>query len=158
MKQIVGLLLAMQLVTSNCLAQIGGSIKLFRFGTIGNEKPAVLTADGQRLNVSAFGGDYNEQFFAGNGIEVLEKWLAKNRDKCPPVPKNARIASCVARPSKIVAIGLNYAALPLLLLYHCSNCFRSPLICSALFTIIKCPPFMILKSGFLLGSILSCVP
>ena len=59
------------------------------------------------LNVSAFGGDYNEQFFAGIGIEVMEKWLTKNRDKCPPVPKNARIASCVARPSKIVAIGLN---------------------------------------------------
>jgi 2,4-didehydro-3-deoxy-L-rhamnonate hydrolase len=83
-------------------------IKLFRFGNTGNEKPAVITADGKKINVSAFGEDYNEKFFAANGIERLEKWLVKNVAKCPAVPANVRIASCVARPSKIVAIGLNY--------------------------------------------------
>jgi 2-keto-4-pentenoate hydratase/2-oxohepta-3-ene-1,7-dioic acid hydratase in catechol pathway len=79
-----------------------------RFGNAGNEKPAVITADGKRLNVSVFGEDYNEKFFATNGIERLEKWLAKNISKCPAVPADARIGSPVARPSKIVAIGLNY--------------------------------------------------
>ncbi|MDX1935751.1 MAG: fumarylacetoacetate hydrolase family protein [Flavihumibacter sp.] len=54
--------------------------------------------------------DYDEAFFASNGIERLEIWLLKNKSKCAMVPDNARIASCVARPSKIIAIGLNYEA------------------------------------------------
>lgn len=101
-------LILLQLLFITVAAQSILPIKLFRFGDTGSEKPAVLTADGKRLSVSSFGEDYNEQFFATNGIERLEKWLAKNIAKCPAVPANARLASCVARPSKIVAIGLNY--------------------------------------------------
>ncbi len=89
-------------------AQDSKSIQLFRYGNSGGEKPAVVMPDGKKLDVSSFGEDYNEQFFASNGIERLEKWLINNRSKCPVVPVNARIASCITRPSKIVAIGLNY--------------------------------------------------
>jgi len=109
MKQFICLIIAMQIFAAYSIAQSSGSIKLFRFGNAGNEKPAVLTADNKKLNVSAFGEDYNEKFFATNGIDRLDKWLIKNSSKCPAVPANARIASCIARPSKIVAIGLNYA-------------------------------------------------
>lgn len=91
-----------------CQAQNKTSIKLFRFGNEGDEKPGVLTADGKMLDVSAFGEDYNEKFFSGNGIKRLEEWVVKNRSICPQVPSQTRMASCVARPSKIVAIGLNY--------------------------------------------------
>jgi 2-keto-4-pentenoate hydratase/2-oxohepta-3-ene-1,7-dioic acid hydratase in catechol pathway len=108
MKKFIFLIIGMQLFAANSIAQNSGSIKLFRFGNTGNEKPAVITADGKKLNVAAFGEDYNEKFFATNGIERLEKWLVKNISKCPAVPAGARLASCVARPSKIVAIGLNY--------------------------------------------------
>ena len=101
-------LLLFQLLFMTAAAQTISPIKLFRFGNAKNEKPAVLTSDGKKLNVAAFGEDYNEEFFATNGIERLEKWVAKNISKCPTVPANARIASCVARPSKIIAIGLNY--------------------------------------------------
>ena len=38
----------------------------------------------------------------------LEKWFNDNESKCPKVSDKSRIASCIARPSKIVAIGLNY--------------------------------------------------
>lgn len=85
------------------------SMKLFRFGNEGSEKPGVVTSEGKRLDVSAFGEDYNEKFFATDGMARLEKWVPDNLKKCPEVPSAARIASCVARPSKIVAIGLNYA-------------------------------------------------
>jgi len=84
------------------------AIKLFRFGSFEQEKPAVELADGTRLGVSAFGEDYNENFFATDGLKRLQTWLTSNTDKCPRVPDGARLGSCVARPSKIIAIGLNY--------------------------------------------------
>lgn len=90
------------------MAQNKNSIKLFRFGNDTNEKPGVLTADGKMLDVSAFGEDYNEKFFAGNSIIRLKEWLIRNGSNCPQVPSQTRMASCIARPSKIVAIGLNY--------------------------------------------------
>lgn len=82
-------------------------MKLIRFGAFENEKPGVLTAEGKRLDVSAFGEDYNEKFFATNGLERLEAWL--NTNECPEVSEGERLGSCVARPSKIICIGLNYA-------------------------------------------------
>ena len=84
-------------------------MKLFRFGNIGDESPAVLLEDGRALNVKAFNEDYNEQFFETNGIERLAAWLEQNADDCPAVPDTFRYASCITRPSKIICIGLNYA-------------------------------------------------
>ncbi|MDX2248475.1 MAG: fumarylacetoacetate hydrolase family protein [Bacteroidia bacterium] len=86
------------------------AIKLFRFGEIQKEKPAVEYPDGTRLDVTAFGEDYNEKFFETDGVNRLQNWLIQNATKCPKVGTNERFASCVARPSKIVGIGLNYAA------------------------------------------------
>lgn len=83
-------------------------MKLFRFGAPGNEKPAVIF-EGSRLDVSRFTTDFNEAFFEDNGIEKLAIWLAGNADLCPPVAEGVRYGSAVARPSKIVCVGLNYA-------------------------------------------------
>jgi 2,4-didehydro-3-deoxy-L-rhamnonate hydrolase len=82
-------------------------MKLIRFGAFENEKPGVLSSDGKKLNVSAFGEDYNEKFFATNGLERLSEWLKTN--DCPEISETERLGSCVARPSKIICIGLNYA-------------------------------------------------
>lgn len=84
-------------------------MKLFRFGTFEQEKPGVILPNGRKIDVSAFGQDYNEAFFASNGIHRLAKWLTANADTCPEVSDSIRLGSCVARPSKIVCIGLNYA-------------------------------------------------
>lgn len=83
-------------------------MKLFRFGQLENEKPGVLL-DNKKLDVSAFGEDYNEAFFATDGVSRLQKWLTENANNCPQISDDERFASCVARPSKIVCIGLNYA-------------------------------------------------
>ena len=109
MKKIT-LLLFIQFYCTMILAQPTdhSNIKLFRFGSIENEKPAVEYYNGTRLDVSAFGEDYNEKFFSTDGITRLQKWLRTNASKCPAVPLNMRTGSCVARPSKIVAVGLNY--------------------------------------------------
>ena len=84
-------------------------MKLLRFGEFENESPAVELSNGKRIDVAAFGEDYNEKFFATDGVARLANWLKNNAANCPEVPADARIGSCVARPSKIVCIGLNYA-------------------------------------------------
>jgi 2-keto-4-pentenoate hydratase/2-oxohepta-3-ene-1,7-dioic acid hydratase in catechol pathway len=84
-------------------------MKLLRFGEFENEKPAVELTNGKRIDVSAFGEDFNEAFFASDGLNRLAKWLETEVAVCQELPANARIGSCIARPSKIVCIGLNYA-------------------------------------------------
>lgn len=84
-------------------------MKLIRFGTPQNEKPGVQLQDGTRLDVSAFGSDYDETFFGTEGIEKLSQWLEQHQDSCPVVARDVRLGAPLARPSKIVCVGLNYA-------------------------------------------------
>lgn len=83
-------------------------MKLIRFGEAGQEKPGILLTDGTRLDVSAFASDYDEKFFANNGIERLREWLAGPDASTPKVPDSVRLGPPVGRPSKIVCIGLNF--------------------------------------------------
>jgi 2,4-didehydro-3-deoxy-L-rhamnonate hydrolase len=83
-------------------------MKLIRFGELGKEKPGVVIGDGIRLDVSAFGSDYNEDFFAGNGLLHLERWLEENRSSLPIINQGVRLGSPICRPSKIVCVGLNF--------------------------------------------------
>jgi 2,4-didehydro-3-deoxy-L-rhamnonate hydrolase len=85
-------------------------VKLFRFGPAGAERPGVLLPDGTRIDASAFGQDWNEAFFApgADGMARLARWVAGEAGKAPRVPAAARLASAVARPSKLVCNGLNY--------------------------------------------------
>jgi 2,4-didehydro-3-deoxy-L-rhamnonate hydrolase len=84
-------------------------MKLIRFGAINEEKPGVLLANGTKLDVSAFGHDYDETFFGDNGIEKLQAWIENNQDSCPVVGDDVRLGPPLMRPSKIVCVGLNYA-------------------------------------------------
>jgi 2,4-didehydro-3-deoxy-L-rhamnonate hydrolase len=87
-------------------------VKLFRFGAPGAERPGVLLHDGARVDASGFGPgiDWNEAFFAqgADGLARLARWVAKEAPSAPRAPEGARLASAVARPSKLVCIGLNY--------------------------------------------------
>jgi len=82
-------------------------MKLIRFGAQGKEKIGVQIG-GVNYDVSAFGGDYNEQFFAEDGVARLEEFVKANEGKFIEVPQDERIGAPFARPSKIVCIGLNY--------------------------------------------------
>lgn len=83
-------------------------MKLVRHGPVGAEAPGVLLDDGARIDCRAVAQDWNEAFFAHGGLERLSAWLATNAATAPRVPREARWASCVARPSKIICIGLNF--------------------------------------------------
>jgi 2-keto-4-pentenoate hydratase/2-oxohepta-3-ene-1,7-dioic acid hydratase in catechol pathway len=84
-------------------------MKLIRFGNPGAEKPGLQLADGRRIDASGFGSDYDEAFFGGDGLARLAAWADANAANAPIVEPGTRLGPCVARPSKIVCIGLNYA-------------------------------------------------
>ncbi|HEU0123328.1 MAG TPA: fumarylacetoacetate hydrolase family protein [Bryobacteraceae bacterium] len=84
-------------------------MKLIRFGNPGAEKPGLQLADGKRIDASGFGSDYDEAFFGGDGLARLAAWAEANAATAPEVEPGTRLGPCVARPSKIVCIGLNYA-------------------------------------------------
>jgi 2-keto-4-pentenoate hydratase/2-oxohepta-3-ene-1,7-dioic acid hydratase in catechol pathway len=84
-------------------------MKLLRFRTGENTKIGIQNDKGVRIDVSAFGEDYNEDFFQTNGLQRLSTWLKENESDCPEISNSVELDSCIARPSKIVCIGLNYA-------------------------------------------------
>ena len=83
-------------------------MKLIRFGELNKEKPGLLIDD-VYYDVSALGEDFNETFFESDGLSRLESFLEVNKVNLKRIPEGSRIGSPIARPSKIVCIGLNYA-------------------------------------------------
>jgi 2,4-didehydro-3-deoxy-L-rhamnonate hydrolase len=83
-------------------------MKLIRIGEPGKEKPGLILPDGSRINASAFVSDYDEKFFESGGIARLAAWARTNAANAPRMDPAVRLGSPVARPSKIVCIGLNF--------------------------------------------------
>jgi 2,4-didehydro-3-deoxy-L-rhamnonate hydrolase len=83
-------------------------MKLIRFGEAGRERPGVQLPDGSRVDASAFGADYDEAFFGGDGLQRLQDWCNRDASRAPRVPPEARLGPPLCRPSKIVCIGLNF--------------------------------------------------
>ena len=81
-------------------------MKLIRFGEAGKEKPGVIV-DNKYFDLSLYVKEYDEDFFEHDGIARLKKIIADN--KLPEISMHERLGSPVARPSKIVCVGLNYA-------------------------------------------------
>lgn len=84
-------------------------MKLARYGPPGAERPGLLLDDGTRLDASGQVRDYDEAFFAGDAIEDLRRWVTANRAAAPRISADARLGCPIARPSKIVCIGLNFS-------------------------------------------------
>ena len=78
-------------------------MKLARIGAVGQEKPAIYE-NGEYYDVSSIFSDFNESFFEKGGLAAISKLKATDFPKI-----SGRVGSCVARPSKIVCVGLNYA-------------------------------------------------
>ena len=80
-------------------------MKLIRFGEAGAEKPGVII-DETYYDVSSLVNDYDENFFAGDAITKLAEAI-KTAD-LPKVDSSVRLGAALARPSKIICVGLNY--------------------------------------------------
>ena len=87
-------------------------MKLIRFGDPGRERPGLQLEDGARVDAAAFGEDawdYDERFFASGGLARLRDWAQREAARAPRVASGARLGPPIARPSKIVCIGLNFS-------------------------------------------------
>lgn len=80
-------------------------MKLLRYGPTGQEKPGLLDRDGQIRDLSGVVGDIDGESLAPASLDRLRRL---DPATLPMVSGLPRLGPCVARVSKIVAIGLNY--------------------------------------------------
>lgn len=82
------------------------SLKLFRFGEVGAEKPGIIAADGSMRDLSTVVNDIG-------GIHLSRKGLAQiatlDTHNLPHLDSTIRLAPCIAGTGKFICIGLNYA-------------------------------------------------
>jgi len=81
-------------------------MKLLRVGEFGKEKPAALGKDGKIRDLSQHMPDLNPSTL---NFENLQKLQKLDLATLPEVAPSTRIGSCIARPGKFLAIGLNYS-------------------------------------------------
>lgn len=88
-------------------------MKLVRYGKVGFENTAVLAND-KMIGTEGEFQSYNEDFFANDGMSALTSWVdggcEGGREVLAGISSGGeRIGAPIARPSKIVCVGKNYA-------------------------------------------------
>ena len=81
-------------------------MKLLRVGTKGKEKPAVLDANGKIRDISSLIKDLIPEHLNFNTFSKLQ---SANLSSLPELSSSERIGSCILKPGKFVAIGLNFS-------------------------------------------------
>ena len=81
-------------------------MKLLRLGQKGKEKPAVLDNGGKIRDISSHVEDLNPHFL---NFETISKLQGTDLSTLPELPSTERIGSCITKPGKFVAIGLNFS-------------------------------------------------
>ena len=82
-------------------------MKIARFGAIGSERPAVMLNQSQAIYVDHLIKDWNRSELEAGAVEKVKS--ADLSSQTPFDIAGLRIASPVARPTKLICIGLNYA-------------------------------------------------
>ena len=81
-------------------------MKLLRIGNKGKEKPAVLDDSGKIRDLSSQIKDLNPDNL---NFKTIKKINNINLEELPEISNSERIGSCIAKPGKFIAIGLNYS-------------------------------------------------
>ncbi len=81
-------------------------MKLLRVGKKGNEKPAAIDKDGKIRDISSQVTDLNPDYL---NFETLSKLQDIDLSSLPELSSSERIGSCITKPGKFIAIGLNYS-------------------------------------------------
>jgi 2-keto-4-pentenoate hydratase/2-oxohepta-3-ene-1,7-dioic acid hydratase in catechol pathway len=82
-------------------------VKLLRVGAPGQEQPAVRTDEGRLLDLRSVTLDIDGDFLASGGVDRAR--VAVEAGELPELdPEGLRIGAPLARPGKIVCVGLNY--------------------------------------------------
>ncbi|GGT03817.1 fumarylacetoacetate hydrolase family protein [Streptomyces chromofuscus] len=82
-------------------------MRFLRVGPAGSERPAVLDADGVAHDLTSLTADIDGTFLAGDGVQRTRAALAEGALPRREVT-GRRIGAPVARPGKVVCVGLNY--------------------------------------------------
>jgi 2-keto-4-pentenoate hydratase/2-oxohepta-3-ene-1,7-dioic acid hydratase in catechol pathway len=82
-------------------------MKLARLGKFGSEKPAIVISDTEAVFVDDVVADFNRETLSNGAIEKLRKLDLSSRPKVKI--SDYRLGSPVARPTKAICVGLNYA-------------------------------------------------
>ncbi len=82
-------------------------MKLIRYRENGKVKPAIFEDD-TYLSVADYIHDYDEAFFETGGLQTLSDLVKSKASELTVISKGVSLDAPVARPSKIVCIGLNY--------------------------------------------------
>lgn len=83
-------------------------MRLIRFGEKGLEKPGILDEQDIRRDLSGVFKEWDSAFFNNEGLSELEAYLQDN-PQIPEVREEIRWAAPIARPGKVICIGLNYS-------------------------------------------------
>jgi 2-keto-4-pentenoate hydratase/2-oxohepta-3-ene-1,7-dioic acid hydratase in catechol pathway len=84
-------------------------MRLIRVGEPGAERPGLLLPSGRRVDATPAGcGDYDEAFFGSDGLATLAAWADSEGDGAAELDPSERLGPPVARPSKLVCVGLNF--------------------------------------------------
>ena len=83
-------------------------MKLIRFGDPGAERPGILDEHGVRRDLSSRFRDWDRGFFNEGGLDRVREYLSINPWPTA-VSEHERWASPIARPGKVICIGLNYS-------------------------------------------------
>jgi len=81
-------------------------MKLLRIGNLGKEKPVVLDKDGKYRDLSSHVEDLNPNNL---NFETFSKIKDLDHSSLPEISNSERIGSCISRPGKFIAIGLNFS-------------------------------------------------
>jgi len=81
-------------------------MKLFRWGPRGEERPGLLDGNGQMRDLTGFLSDIDSVAVSAAGQAALSAQIPED---FPLVPDGARLGPCIARPGKIIGVGLNYS-------------------------------------------------
>jgi len=82
-------------------------LKLARLGNFGSEKPAIIINDLEAVFVDDVVSDFNRDSLSNGALDKLKKLDFTNRPKVKIL--DYRLGSPVARPTKAICVGLNYA-------------------------------------------------
>jgi 2-keto-4-pentenoate hydratase/2-oxohepta-3-ene-1,7-dioic acid hydratase in catechol pathway len=82
-------------------------MKLARLGNFGSEKPAIIINDSEAVLVDDVVADFNRETLSNGALEKLKRLDLTNRPKVNI--SDYRLGSPVARPTKAICVGLNYA-------------------------------------------------
>ena len=81
-------------------------MKFLRVGKKGNEKPGLIDKDGKIRDISSQVKDLNPDYL---NFETISKFQSIDLSSLPELSSTERIGSCITKPGKFVAIGLNFS-------------------------------------------------